>query len=265
MKLGSSTLCLAAVVALAAIVVMLSRTHSPARKAERKDPHEVNLSSVAVFPQSSEQYRPPRNGPEYFFTPDTWRPGLPHPIERQDTSLPPSGKATTLTLLGRSAKWHIDNAVVGLGINPDAEVKYEILDGKTRVTFPPILANYDNTNLEWTIEIDNASGKILVPPDLPPLSDEQLTNMTWQAFIANNNLERWRAIYRKISDDGTVIRELSDVQCDEIRRIGDKAVVAWLLVESPPSEDPGCIRPFYWVDVRTRKIVHWGYERWEDR
>ena len=60
-------------------------------------------------------------------------------------------------------------------------------------------------------------------------------------------------------------RELSDVQCDEIRRIGDKAVVAWLLVESSPSEDPGCIRPIYWVDVRTRKIVHWGYERWEDR
>ena len=265
MKLCSSTLSLAVVVVIATIVVLLSRTNSPPKKAERDDPYKIPLPSHVLPARSKEHYRPPRNDPNYVFSPDTWKPGLPHPIEPQDTSLPPSGKATTLTLLGRSAKWHIDNAVVGLGINPDAEVTYEIADGKTRVTFPPIHTNFDNTNLEWTIEIDNASGRILVPPDLPPLSDEQLTNMTWQAFIANNNLERWRAIYREISDDGTVIRELSDVQCDEIRRIGDKAVVAWLLVESPPSEDPGCIRPFYWVDVRTRKIVHWGYERWEDR
>jgi hypothetical protein len=265
MKLGSSALSLAVVVAILNIVVLISRTNSPAKKAEREGHYEVPLPSHPVSARSKEHYRPPRNDPNYVFSPDTWKPGLPHPIEPQDTSLPPSGKATTLTLLGRSAKWHIDNAVVGLGINPDAEVIYEITDGKTRVTFPPTPTNFDNTNLEWTIEIDNATGKILVPTELPPLSDEQLTNMTWQAFTANNNLERLRAIYREISDDGTVIRELSDVQCDEIRRIGDKAVVMWLLVESPPYEEPGCIRPIYWVDVRTRKIIHFGYERWENR
>ncbi len=250
---------------MATIVVLLSRANPLARRAEGKNSNKAALSSHIVSARTNEQYRPPKIDPNYCFSPDTWMPGLPHPIEPQDTSLPSSGKATTLTLFGRSAKWHIDNAVVGLGINPDAEVQYEILGGKTRVTFPPTPTNYNNTNLEWTIEIDNATGRILVPPDLPPLSDEQLTNMTWQAFIADNNLERWRTIYRKVSADGTVIRELSDVQCDEIRRIGDKAVVAWLLVESPPYEDPGCIRPVYWVDVRTGKIVHRGYEIWEDR
>ena len=265
MKLVLETLSLAVVVAVAISIVLLSRTNSPAKKAKREGHYEVPLPSHAVSAHSKEHYRPPRNDPNYVFSPDTWKPGLPHPIEPQDSSLPPSGKTTTLTLLGRSAKWHIDNAVVGLGINPDAEVQYEILGGKTRVTFPPVPINYGNTNLEWTIEIDNATGKIIEPPDLPPLSDEQLTNMTWQAFIADNNLEQWRTIYRKISDDGTIIGELSEVQCDEIRRIGDKAVVAWLLVEFPPDEDLGCIRPIYWVDVRTRKILHWGYERWEDR
>jgi hypothetical protein len=89
--------------------------------------------------------------------------------------------------------------------------------------------------------------------------------MTWRAFSANDGLERWRNVYRQVADDGTVLRELSDVILDEIRRVGDKAFVAWRLVETPPPDEDGFIRSVFWVDVRSRKIVYEGNEIHEDR
>ena len=101
---------------------------------------------------------------------------------------------------------------------------------------------------------------VLVPRDLPALSNEELVDMTWRAFVANDGLERWRNTYRRVAEDGTVRSSLSDVKLDEIRRVGDKAFVAWRLVESPPAEDGSFLRHVYWVDVRSRKIVIDGEE-----
>ena len=45
---------------------------------------------------------------------------------------------------------------------------------------------------------------------------------------------------------------------------GDKAFVAWRLMDDPPSAD-GFLRLTYWVDRRTKRIVHSGTEVHEDR
>ena len=188
------------------------------------------------------------------FKTDEWRPGNPHPVEPENTTLPPSGKATLRSLLGWKEEWHIHNSVSGFIPNP-TEVTYIKAAGKTRLTF----------SSGWAIEVDDKTGSIIVPSGLPTISDEALVDMTWRALVANEGLERYRKAYRRKAEDGTVIRELVDVRLDEIRRVGDKAFVAWKLVESPPPDEDGFIRPVFWIDVRTGKIVHQGMEIHEDR
>lgn len=190
----------------------------------------------------------PPSGPS--FQEDLWKPGMPHPAEPEDPTLPSLGKASLRAIFGWKAEWHIHNSVCGFVSNPSEEVAYERQSGKTKVSF----------SSGWTIMVDDATGTILVPRDLPALSDEELVDMTWRAFVANDGLERWRNIYRRVAEDGTVRSSLSDVKLDEIRRVGDKAFVAWRLVESPPAEDGSFLRHVYWVDIRSRKIVIDGEE-----
>ena len=188
------------------------------------------------------------------FERDEWRPGDPYPVEPEDTTLPLSGKTTLRSLLGWKEEWHVHNSVSGFIPNP-TEVTYIRAAGRTKLTF----------SSGWAIEVDDKTGAIIVPSGLPTLSDKTLVDMTWRAFVANEGLERWRNAYRRIAENGTVLRELVDVRLDEIRRVGDKAFVAWKLVESPPPDEDGFIRPVFWVDVRTAKIVHQGMEIHEDR
>ena len=239
----------------------LTWEHVKETEKENDDSSEDALSfrdrSVTVFPTST--LKGEDDEPDMIvnasFQGNRWRIGEPRPVEPENSSLPPFGKSTLRAIFGWKEEWHIRNSICGFVQNPKEIVSYEKKAGKTKVTF----------DSGWAIEINDATGQILVPPGLPPLSDNELADMTWRAFSANDGLERWRNVYRQVADDGTVLRELSDVILDEIRRVGDKAFVAWRLVETPPPDEDGFIRSVFWVDVRSRKIVYEGNEIHEDR
>lgn len=198
---------------------------------------------------------------DYVFSEDTWKLGLPHPIEPKDSTLPPSGRSTIYTLFGWNAALYIYNSVCGFVINPDEEVAYEKLDGKTRVTFHTGPVEFRTPTRKWTVEIDNATGKIIIPPDLPPISYEELEDLTWNGLTANGRIEGFRGAIRQVSRREGVVRDISEIRCEEIRRVGDKAFVTWRLVKFPPYEKDSDGRYVFWVDVRTREIVGEGPER----
>ena len=194
---------------------------------------------------------------DYVFSEDTWKLGLPHPIEPRDTNLPPSGKSTIQILFGWNAAWYIYNSVCGFVMNPDEEVVYEKLDGKTRVTFrtgPAYIG--DDAHRKWTVEIDNATGKFLIPPDLPPISYEELEDITWNELATNGRIGQIRETIRRVSKQRSgIVHDIAEIRCEEIHLVGDKACVAWRFVEHPPCDEAGCGRYIFWVDVRTREIV----------
>lgn len=211
----------------------------------------IHIAGASMQPEGKPD---PTDNPPIPFREENWTPGGPHPVEPEDPALPPSGKAPLRTLLGWKAEWHVHNSVCGFVPNPDT-VSYVREQGRTRLVF----------STGWEIEVEDSTGRILVPPGLPALSDERLADMTWRALVANEGLERWRDVYRRAADDGTMLEELVDVHLDEIRRVGDKAFISWRLVESPPPDEEGFIRLEFWVDVRTEKIVYEGTEINEDR
>ncbi len=198
---------------------------------------------------------------DYVFSEDTWKLGLPHPIEPRDSMLPPAGKSTIQILFGWNAAWYIYKSVCGFVLNPNEDVAYEKLDGKTRVTFHTGPVEFRTATREWTVEIDNATGKFLIPPDLPPISYEELEDITWNELTANGRIEGFREAIREVSKREGVVRDIAKIRCEEIRRVGDMAFVTWRYVEFPPHEEDGGVRHVFWVDVRTRKIVGDGYER----
>ena len=48
------------------------------------------------------------------------------------------------------------------------------------------------------------------------------------------------------------------------KTVDDKAFVGWRILKDPPSTD-GFIRLTFWIDRRTKRIVHSGTEIHEDR
>ena len=66
--------------------------------------------------------------------------------------------------------------------------------------------------------------------------------------------------HRHVNDDGSVLQEQSDIIIDEIRRVYDKAFVAWRLVANPPTDDGSFLRLVFWIDLRTNAIVFKGVE-----
>ena len=206
-------------------------------------------------------FNPTNANADYVFSEDPWKLGLPQPIEPKDPTLPPSGKSTIQLLFGWNAAWHIYNSVCGFVINPDEEVAYEKLNGKTRVTFHTGPVEFRTATREWTVEIDNATGRIIIPSDLPPISYEELEDITWNKLTANNRIEGFRGAIRQVSRRKSAVRDISKIRCEEIRRVGDKAFVKWRLEEFPPYEENGGVHLVFWVDVRTRDIVGEGTER----
>ena len=186
----------------------LTWEHVKETEKENDDSSEDALSfrdrSVTVFPTST--LKGEDDEPDMIvnasFQENRWRIGEPHPVEPENSSLPPFGKSTLRAIFGWKEEWHIRNSICGFVQNPKEIVSYEKKAGN---------------------------------------------------------------VYRQVADDGTVLRELSDVILDEIRRVGDKAFVAWRLVETPPPDEDGFIRSVFWVDVRSRKIVYEGNEIHEDR
>ena len=259
------------IIALSVIVVvtLVARTckftsaSSPITSGEFEEEELDDLPPVA--PLDPERIRvsfdQAKTNADYVFSEDTWKLGLPHPIEPKDSTLPPSGRSTIYTLLGWNAALYIYNSVCGFVINPDEEVAYEKLDGKTRVTFHTGPVEFRTPTRKWTVEIDNATGKIIIPPDLPPISYEELEDITWNGLTANGRIEGFRGAIRQVSRREGVVRDIAEIRCEEIRRVGDKAFVTWRFVKFPPYEKDGDGRHVFWVDVRTREIVGEGPER----
>ena len=156
----------------------LTWEHVKETEKENDDSSEDALSfrdrSVTVFPTST--LKGEDDEPDMIvnasFQENRWRIGEPHPVEPENSSLPPFGKSTLRAIFGWKEEWHIRNSICGFVQNPKEIVSYEKKAGKTKVTF----------DSGWAIEINDATGQILVPPGLPPLSDNELADMTWRAF-----------------------------------------------------------------------------------
>ena len=254
------------VIAFVAVVFLIVKFNAASlnETSEEIDVEELDdLPSVAPLDPARIRisFDQTKTNADYVFSKDTWKLGLPHPIEPRDANLPPSGKSTIQILFGWNAAWYIYNSVCGFVPNPDEEVAYEKLDGKTRVTFHTGPVEFRTATREWTVEIDNATGKFLTPPDLPPISYEELEDITWNGLTANGRIEGFRGAIRRVSRREGVVRDIAEIRCEEIRLVGDKAFVTWRLVEFPPYKEGRGGRHVFWVDVRTREIVGDGGER----
>ena len=256
-------LSLFAVVMAFVLIGKFTTTSSPVTYGKVEEEELDDLPPVAPLDPEriSVSFDQAKTNAEYVFSEDTWKFGLPHPIEPKDSALPPSGKSNIYTLFGWNAALHIYNSVCGFVINPDEDVVYEKLEGKTRVTFHTGPVDFKTPTREWTVEIDNATGRIIIPSDLPPISYEELEDITWNKLTANNRIEGFRGAIRQVSRREGVVRDIAEIRCEEIRQVGDKAFVTWKYVEFPPHEKDGGVRHVFWVDVRTRDIVGEGTER----
>lgn len=183
-----------------------------------------------------------------------WTPGMKHPVKPDDPDLPSSGTNTLRAILGQSEEWHVFNSVCDMYTGSPETLPYERTDDVTILHFPQ----------EWEVWIDNATGAILEPPGLPPLSVEEMSDLTWEELSRDDGIERWTRTVATASAYGGRIARLDGFRLDEIRFVGDKAFVGWRILQDPPSTD-GFIRLTFWIDRRTKRIVHSGMEVHEDR
>lgn len=183
-----------------------------------------------------------------------WAPGMKHPVRPDDPDLPGSGTNTLRAILGQSEAWHVYNSVCGMYTGSPKTLPYERTDDATILHFPQ----------DWEVRIDNATGAILEPPGLPPLSVEEMSDLTWAELSRDGGVERWMQTIATASAYGGKICSLDGFRLDEIRFVGDKAFVGWRILKDPPSTD-GFIRLTFWIDRRTKRIVHSGTEIHEDR
>ncbi len=183
-----------------------------------------------------------------------WAPGMKHPVRPDDPDLPGSGTNTLRSILGQSEAWHVYNSVCGMYTGSPETLPYERTDDATILHFPQ----------DWEVRIDNATGAILEPPGLPPLSVEEMSDLTWAELSRDGGVERWMQTIATASAYGGKICRLDGFRLDEIRFVGDKAFVGWRILKDPPSTD-GFIRLTFWIDRRTKRIVHSGTEIHEDR
>ena len=172
----------------------------------------------------------------------------PTAVRPQDPNLPPSGVSSLQTILGFEEAVFVFNSVNGL-CGSDQNVSFERNVDSIVLTF--------ETGL--TIKIDTNTGKIFTPDDLPSISDEELSSLTWKQMESSGEIEQWKEVYRQTGEPNPI-----EIRLDEIRRVADKAFVAWRIIETS-SEDDSFIRIVFWVDVRTKKIVQRLREIHEDR
>lgn len=187
------------------------------------------------------------------FDSSAWKPGMQHPVV-PDPGLPDVGTNTLRAVLGQSEEWYVYNAVCGLYLGSPERIPYERTGDTTVLHFPS----------DWDVRIDNATGAILEPTGLPPLSERELSDLTWAEISRERGVERWMEVISTSAASAGKRRRLTGFRLDEIRFVGDKAFVAWRLMDDPPSAD-GFLRLTYWVDRRTKRIVHSGTEVHEDR
>ena len=184
-------------------------------------------------------------------TQENWQWGMPHSIEPKDSSLLDSGTATLREIIGQKEAIFVSKSIRGLcSLLEDDVVEYSRSSGKTSLRFPS----------GWIVEVCDKTGEFAIPKDISALSDKRLTDITRESMQKSGILDKWRNSYKHVTDDGTVLQELSDIRIDEIRRVYDKAFVAWRLVANPPAPDGSFLRIVYWIDLRSRDIVFEGVE-----
>ena len=170
--------------------------------------------------------------------------GSPTPIPPFHPDMPMYGTNSLGTILGPWEMRHVFNSLNWI-CGDDRKVAFERRDGLTRLTF--------ETGLK--IVIDDTTGRILAPPDLPSVSDEELAELTWERMETSGELVKWRTRLQETADAGTILRRLSEVRLDEILRVSDKAFVAWRLVEWPMSDNGSFLRIVHWVDVPSGEVI----------
>lgn len=185
------------------------------------------------------------------FTQENWQWGMPHTIEPKDPSLPDSGTATLRDIIGQKESIFVSKSIRGLcSLLEEDVVEYSRSSGKTSLRFPS----------GWIVEVCDKTGEFTIPKDISVLSDKRLTDITRASMQKSGILDKWRNNYRLVTDGGTILQELSDIKIDEIRRVYDKAFVAWRLVANPPPPDGSFLRIVYWIDLRSNAIVFEGVE-----
>lgn len=169
--------------------------------------------------------------------------GLPSPVSPFDPDMPASGTNSLRNILGSEELRYVFNSLNGICGN-DGNVAFERMNGRTQLTFETGLA----------IVVDDATGSILTPSDLPSVSDEELAGLSWTRLRSSGEIEKWRARFQRTDNGGNILRRLSEVRLDEIFRVSDKAFVAWRLVVWP-MQDNGCyLRIVHWVDMSSGEI-----------
>lgn len=152
--------------------------------------------------------------------------------------------ASLRDILGKDEYLYVSSALYGI-CGDDGAVSFVRTNGTTALAF----------TAGFHCSIDDSSGEILSPPELPSVTDAELADMTWDWMEASGELVKWSAAYQETDENGTLVERLSEVRLDDIFRVSDKAFVAWRLVRVPASPDGSHSRLVFWIDLPSGKII----------
>ena len=160
------------------------------------------------------------------------------PVVPIEPDLPATGVSQLWNILGREDYVYVYNSLLGV-VGDERNVEFERADGTTSLKF--------TTGAE--ARIDDATGEILVPTDLPDVSDAELIEITLQRLMMSGEIAR----LKEMAKSGTAAF-VAEIRLSEVVRIADKAFVAWDTKRAGNRPTP--FQYIFWVDVRTRTIVH---------
>lgn len=176
--------------------------------------------------------------------------GAPYPVQPEDMTLPRTGTNTLRNILGPLSETYVFNSVYGIVPGNCESIPYEKTDATTRLLFPG----------NWTVDIDNETGTILIPSDLPAITEEEIAEWTWTNLKEGGHVREWAETLQSMPlIDGHGVR-LVGFRLDEIRLVSDKVFVAWRLVRAPPASDGSFLRLIFIIDRRAKDVTYSGVE-----
>ena len=183
-------------------------------------------------------------------TPKNGFPDASHPVRPEDASLLTSGTNSLRAILGPLEETYVFNSVHGLYLGDGESIPYARANGITRLFFPNRLI----------VDVENATGRILIPSDLPNITEEEIADLTWREIKEGGHVGTWvETLCSRPGLDGTASR-LVGFQLDEIRFVSDRVFVAWRVVVAPPSKDGSFIRLSFGIDRKTKSVSYLGLE-----